>query len=158
MHELLQSIEFWSVVVAVLALLLSAWGHWRTRRISEEQTRLQARMVELEEQRAHERQLYQKRAMLKAELIRKDSKPHIRIENRGASEARNIRGTLNGKPLKEHDCTKSLFQPINSIGANSDTRIPIRLLLQVKGQPPFDLVLHWDDDIGTDHTYSTTLR
>ena len=115
-------------------------------------------MVELEEQRALKRQLDQKRAKLKAEFVRRDSKPHIRTETRGASEARNIRGTLNGKPLEEHDCTKSLFQPVNSIGANSDTCIPIGLLLQAKGQPPFNLVLHWDDDISTDHTYSTTLR
>jgi cation diffusion facilitator CzcD-associated flavoprotein CzcO len=158
MSELLQSLEFWSIAVAVLALIASAWASWRANRISAEQTQLQRRLVELEEERERARKLDNKRANLKAELVRKDTKPHIRIENRGAAEARNIRGRLNGERFEEHECTKRLFQPIDAIGPDSHTRVPLIIFMQATGQPPFDLVLRWDDDAQIDATYRTTLR
>lgn len=150
MLELLQSLEFWTVVVAVLALIVSIVAHIRSGR-------LDARLLELEEERESDRLQARQSAKLRAELIG-DSRSHIRIENNGAAEARNIRGTLDGQPLQDHTCTKGYYEPIQSVGSQSFTRLPMTIGMKKAASPPFDLELLWDDEAGSDHSYRTTLR
>ena len=138
-----------SLMVAVIAFALS-------KRSADRVSRLQERIVHIEEQR-EERQLSASRqANLKAELRRPTrNSERLYIVNSGQAEARNIRVELDAKPLAEHPAAVSNDHMPRAVGANND--ISCFLAIRSGITPPFDVKITWDDDYAEGRSYSTTL-
>jgi hypothetical protein len=84
-----------SLVISVGAAIL-AWS------VSNRQNRLQARMLELEEARERDRLAEGSRAQVSAMMRRSSGSGRLYIDNSGPAAARNIRVTLDDKPIDKH--------------------------------------------------------
>jgi hypothetical protein len=137
-----------SLVVAISALVVSVFAN---RKANANQQRL----VEIEEQRENDRQIQKLSAQLRPELRRTGKGERLVIINQGNAEARNVRVTMDGKPLSEHKASVSNDRLPDMVGANSE--ISCLLALAMGCTPPFDVDVTWDDDSGDGKRYKTTL-
>jgi hypothetical protein len=88
--------------MAVLSLMVSVGAAILAWSVSNRQNRLQARMLELEEARERDRLAEGSRAELTAAMVRSSHSGRLFITNDGPAGARNIRVTLDGKPIDRH--------------------------------------------------------
>lgn len=140
-----------SLVVAVIALIIS----WRT----------QKRQVEIEEAREQDRLTEKNKANLTAKFTKEESsrsrtsriyrKCYLVVENKGLSEARNIKLVLDNKPVMEHPGILKTQDEVKEVGPKSNFHYE----LAVTGGPkvPSKVEITWEDDSGEPGEYSTTL-
>lgn len=147
------------VTISLISVFVAFWSARKSNSFSKEQTELQRRVVELEEQRERERQLREDRADLRAVFQYYDSvegydkkASFVNIVNNGKMEARNIRMFINGDPHIHHKFIRAhnliTFNPIKPGG-------PCGWALNVTEETPqsCDIELKWDDDTGKNHTW-----
>lgn len=113
------------------------------------------RVAEIEDQREKERQAQKLSAQLRPELRKNGNNYRLVIVNNGDAEARNVRITMDGKPLSEHKASVQDDRLPEMVGANSE--ISCLLALAMGCTPPFDVEVAWDDDSGDGKKYKTTL-
>jgi len=132
-----------SIVVAVVALIKSQ--------------RTQNQMLRIEQAREHDRQVEKRRAKITAKLehLQKHGRYELIIANSGASEARDVKVTLNEKPLSELNSIQPKVPRCLTIGAGSSfschwkTNETPNILAKLK--------ITWSDDSGKPGFYHTTL-
>lgn len=148
------------VVISLISVSVAVWSAKKSNAFSKEQTDLQRRVVELEEQRERERKLKEDRADLRAvfqyyEPVDGFNKKasFVNIENTGKMEARNIRIFINGDPHIHH----KFIRAHNTITFN---RIkpggPCGWALNVTEETPesCEIELKWEDDTGKDYSWN----
>ena len=118
--------------------------------------RNQRRIVQIEEQREHDRQLSALKASLRPEL-RKTSSGSCRLYlvNSGMAAARNVSVELDGKPLCDHPAAVQGSEMPSLVGPNSE--VSCALALTFGCNPPFEIEVRWDDDAGAGHVYRGAL-
>jgi len=146
-----------AVVISAIAIGVSIWTHNRNHK-------LQTRIVALEEAREKDRLAEKQKANLTAKItkevlprsgsIKIDTTYYLQIENKGSSEARDVKIKLDNKSLLEHPAIID-EREIQQIGPQS--HIQHLLSLTTKTYPPFDIEITWEDDSGELGKYSTTL-
>lgn len=133
-----------SIIIAIIALTTSI--------------RTQKRQLAIEEKREQDRLSEMNKADLTAQLVSKSSRPHdylLRIENKGLSEARDLKILLDDLPILKHPAIPQGLEEIRQIGPQS----PVQYLMDISqdNHPPFDILITWSDDSGEPGTYKTTL-
>ena len=143
---------FAAFAVSVIALGVSVWAILTSRQTN-------CKLLEIEQQREKDRQDKALSANLTAKLehLQKDGRFALHITNNGASEARNVKVLLNGKPISElkHIEPKDL-KKIATLGLESTVSY---MWSCGYGNPraPFDIEITWSDDSMKSGQYSTTL-
>jgi len=145
---------------AILVSLLSVYFSFRANKnsltLQKEQIEMQERITQIEEAREQDRAIQSRKANLKAEL-RKVERNNYRlvINNSGQGTARNVKATLDGKPILEHPAINPGQQEITLIGRYSEISYIARITFGCR--PPFKFKVTWEDDSGEPGEYETTL-
>lgn len=142
-----------SFLFSGIALLVSINANRKANAIKQ-------RQIAIEEQREKDRQKQKHSAQLRSDLHKvQDSKGGVNyrlcIVNHGAVEARNLRVTMDGKPLSGHAVSIPNDRLPDQIGANSE--VSCFLNLGPGRTPPFKVEVVWDDDSGLDNKSNNTL-
>jgi hypothetical protein len=135
----------------------------RSASAAEEANKIQARMVEIEEQRHQQAALDEKKAVLIARLDRAWHSSgrlvnhwELVVSNRGAATARNLAIKLKDKPF---EAIKSPCSPSRAceivIGPGAEIKRP--LPGDAEFRPPFECELSWDDDSGIRGSWKSML-
>lgn len=140
---------------SISSLIVSLFALWVSYKANLKANANQQRLVEIEEQREKDRQIQKLSAQLCPELRKNGNNYRLVIVNHGNAEARNIKVTMDGKPLSEHKAAVSNDLLPDMVGANSE--ISCLLALAMGCTPPFDVDVAWNDDSGDGKKYKTTL-
>lgn len=145
-----------AILVSLLSIYFSFRANKKSLTLQKEQTEMQKRITQIEESRERERAIQSKKACLKAEL-RKNKRGSYRlvIKNSGQGTARNVKATLDGKPILEHPAINPGQQEITLIGPYSEISYIARITFGCR--PPFKFKVTWEDDSGEPGEYETTL-
>jgi len=145
-----------AILVSLLSIYFSFRANKKSLTLQKEQTEMQKRITQIEESRERERAIQSKKACLKAEL--REVKPNnhrLFIENSGQGTARNVKATLDGKPIFRHPVIDRDQQVITLIGSHS--KISYMADIKLGRRPPFKFKVTWEDDSGEPGEYETTL-
>lgn len=150
-----------SIVVSLLSACFSFHANKNSLALQKEQTEMQKRITQIEEAREQDRAIQSRKANLKAEL-RKDERNNYRlvIKNSGQGTARNVKATLDGKPISEHPAIlfdKETKEDALIIGPHSGISYIICITKDPGTSPPFEFKVTWEDDSGEPGEYETTL-
>ena len=123
---------------------------------------MQKRITQIEESRERERAIQSKKACLKAELREVERNNHrynyLVIENSRQGTARNVKATLDGKPILEHPViasSKQEIMEITLIGPYSEISYAASIAFDCDSS--FKFKVTWEDDSGVPGEYETTL-
>ena len=112
--------------IAILALMVSigaallAWSvSHRQNRLQADQNRLQGRMLELEEARERDRLAEGTSATVTAAMVRTIDSGRLYVLNAGPAAARNIRVSLDEKPLNRHPFIHEGVEAIGVLGPDA---------------------------------------
>lgn len=159
MPDLLATVSFWSLVVSVVALGASIWAHFRATRLKAESNDLQARLVELEEDREADRRQKQQAADLTAYFEKRPGRNGPRtmlvLRNNGDAPAEDVKVEFDGEPIDEHGSVHYDEATIPKIGSGAES--PILVSVHSGHNPPFHVRLRWSDGTGEDNSFETTL-
>jgi len=144
------------VIVAIIAVVVSFLSFGFSIAAFFKSQRTQDKMFNIEQARENDRQLEKRSANLKAKLEHKFGDYKLNINNYGSSEARNIKVTLNKKPLSKFPNISPDPDADYTIG--SDSTLCFRWKTSSKLPPPFDAIIKWSDDSGIDRDYKTRLE
>jgi len=145
---------------AILVSLLSGYFSFRANKnslaLQKEQIEMQKRITQIEEAREQERAIQSRKANLQAELQKVERNNYrLVINNSGQGTARNVKATLDGKPILEHPAIVPDQQEIILIGPDSE--ISYMTGIKLGCSPPFEFKITWEDDSGEPGEYETTL-
>jgi len=145
---------------AILVSLLSVYFSFRANKnsltLQKEQIEMQKRITQIEEAREQERAIQSRKANLKAELQKVERNNYrLVINNSGPGTARNVKATLDGKPILEHPAIVHDQQEITLIGPDSE--ISYMTDINFDCSPPFEFKVTWEDDSGIPGKWETTL-
>ncbi|GEM_PF-2069407 len=139
---MLKSLEFWALVISILAIGISIITWFKSHKI--------------DRARRDDEERDQNSAILTAHLERyRNSMGKIIIENIGQSEARNLHVSLDGTPILKH---KSIFDPTKAhpvVGPQS--QVVYKINVTKDNPPPNHIEITWDDDHSTGKTYRNSL-
>jgi len=145
-----------SIVVSLFSIYFSVHANKNSLTLQKEQTEMQKRITQIEEAREQNRVIQSRKANLKAELREvKRNSYRLVIENSGQGTARNVKATLDEKPILDHPAIVSGQQEITLIGPYSE--ISYITGLSSDCSPPFEFKVTWEDDSGEPGEYETTL-
>lgn len=117
---------------------------------------MQKCITQIEESRERDRVIKSRNTYLRAELQEyKQNSFHLVIENVVQGTARNVKATLDGKPIIKHPAITSSQQEIGTIGPGSE--ISYIAAITNDCSPPFEFKVTWEDDSGKPGEYETTL-
>ncbi len=144
------------VIIAALGLLPSLYNKQRKTKLSKIEGELYEPSAQIELLREHDRITQSQKANLSAKL-QKDGRNSYRlvIENLGQGTARNVKATLDDKPILEHPAIASNQQEVTLIGPHS--KISYTAAITFGCSPPFKFRATWEDDSGEPGEYETTL-
>lgn len=137
-----------SLILPILALLVSIWAAWNSRRTAKEQTVVQQRLLALETSRERDRLLDSRRARLRAEIVKRPEEYIFAIRNEGNGQARAIRALVDGKAIGDHDTILNLGrkQAVHTLGPGAEARYLAAITF---GSPMvYNVELSWEDDTG----------
>ena len=144
------------VIVGALSLAVSAVAvlvGWKAHR---EAIGVQRRTVEIEEQRERDKHSSSSIASLRPQLRKTDRGSYrLYLVNAGHAEARNVRVSLDGRPLRQHPAAVRGDEMPRYVGPNSE--VSCLLAISHDCAPPFQIEVGWDDDFGTGRVYRGTL-
>lgn len=152
---------------AILVSLLSVYFSFRANKnslaLQKEQIEMQKRITQIEEAREQDRAIQSRKANLKAELQKVERNNYrLVINNSGQGTARNVKATLDGKPLSEHPAVLSFKEEDSlTIGPHSEIPYVMSITLDMAKDPgklpSFEFEATWEDDSGELGEYETTL-
>jgi len=147
-----------AAVISAIAIGVSIWTHNRNHK-------LQARIVALEEAKEKDRLTEKKKACLTAKITKEEGQNsglittyrryYLHIENKGLSEARNVKIVLDDKPVMEHPGIRKTQSEVKQIGPESPFRYEFEEGFM--RNLPLKVEITWEDDSGEHGQYSTTL-
>jgi len=151
------------VIVAIIAVVVSFLSFGFSIVAFFKSQRTQDKMFNIEQAREKDRQLAKQSAALEkqsAALTTEKLKLEppfykLNINNFGASEARNIKVTLNHMPLSKFPNISPNPDANYTIGPGST--LPFRWKTSLILSPPLYAKITWSDDSGIDGVYETTL-
>ncbi len=145
-----------AILVSLLSIYFSFRANKKSLTLQKEQTEMQKRITQIEESRERERAIQSKKACLKAELREVERNNHrLVIENSGQGTARNVKATLDGKPILEHPIIAYGQQEIILIGPYSEISYITGITFGCSSS--FKFKVTWEDDSGEPGEYETTL-
>jgi hypothetical protein len=157
--DLLTTVSFWSLVVSVIALGVSVWAHFRATRLKAESNDLQARLVELEEEREAERRQMKQAADVTADLEKRPGRNGFRtmlvLRNQGNAPAEDVEVEFDGNRIDEHGSVHYDGATIPKIGSGAES--PILVSVHSENNPPFHVRVRWSDGTGENNSFETTL-
>jgi len=126
----------------------------RSAAAAEDAAKYQHRMMEIENQRHEESAIDAKRAILHAKITtkpafrfnRSESDTFLTIVNSGKSTAKNLKVTINQKPMNEYGECATKLPTDATIGPNGHIDFMLIYFLSGELHPPFNVSLTWDDD------------
>jgi hypothetical protein len=138
-----------ALLVALVALLVAAWT-------SQKQTRLQSRLVRIEEARDLDRQMAGSQAQLEGKLFAGNARmsAHLRITNVGAAAARNIRITVDKLPILEHPGFRQNVLP-ETIAQGASVALWMFAFDGMKTR--YHVGIAWDDESGRDGHWTSDI-
>jgi len=143
-------------VAAIGSLVVSGIALVKSARAQRQANQTQERLVEIEERREQDRQAQARQAILRPKLRGTERGGHrLYLVNSGRCEARNIRVEMDDTPFAEHPAAAQNDPMPSLVGPGGE--ISALLCLTLDCAPPFKIRITWDDDFGTNRTYSTTL-
>jgi hypothetical protein len=160
-----------SVCIAGLALGWSIWAgrkasvatakanelHKQQNVLHEQHVAIQKHLVQIEEWRDGEKQIQSLKAIIRAELGTTDSgHDRLFVLNKGQGTARNVKITLDGEPLLEHEAIPDGEEEAKTIGPESE--VSYCVIISMDCVPSFEFEATWDDDSGQQGQYCTTLK
>lgn len=134
-----KSLEFWALIISILAIILSIFTWYRSHKI--------------DRARRDDEQSDQNSVVLRAHLERDPGK--LVVENIGNSEARNISIRVDNNPILD---APGIQVPVGRdylIGPHS--HISFRVSLNFQIPVPQYIEVTWDDDDSTGKTYRNSL-
>jgi len=123
---------------------------------------VQKRQVAMEEKRERDRLIEKKKARLLAEIVREDvvrgthagTAHRLSITNKGQAEARDIKLTIDGKPILEHPAIPHrVLQEFHILGPGSSAQFPVAVTRAT--HLPWQVEVDWTDDSGEPGHYRT---
>ena len=151
-------ISILSLLVSAIAIGVSIWTHNRSHK-------LQKSIVCLEEEREKDRQIEKGKACLTAKIEKEElsrsgtskiyRKYFLVIENKGLSEARNIKLLLKDQGVLPNPLLHNVQREINHIGPQSSFRYEFSSGFM--RELPLSVGIAWQDDSGESGKYQTTL-
>jgi hypothetical protein len=156
------AIPWLALVVSIIALVLSARLSKRQNELQEQENRLGARIVELEEGRDRAQRLLESQARVEVSFQRRvmvtgKIGPFLVLTNSGRAEAADLRVTLNGDPIEQCEMTPTARDPIRLLGPGAEQAYLLMVTFG-KRRGPLDVVIQWRDASGTDGHYRTQLE
>ena len=150
-----------SLIISIIAAVISAIAIWVSIWTHNRNHKLQTRIVALEEAREKDRLAEKNKANLVARITKEEShrlspsniycQYHLVVENKGLSEARDIRIWLEGKQVSEHRTFVKGQKEIFIVGPQSQFKYHI-----VKPFPS-EIAIAWVDDSGEVGSYRNSL-
>jgi hypothetical protein len=137
--------------ISILSVLLSWWVSRRQTQLSSGQTRVQARLLDLEEAREHDRLASGARAQVTVEMVRTRDTGRLYVLNDGPASARNVRVTLDGQPLHEHQLIHEGVGSIGTIGPGA--RVEFIVTTWDSVQARFHAEATWDNPSGQSESW-----
>lgn len=153
------TIAFIGIVISLISVAVAIWSARKSNSFSKEQTDLQRRVVELEEQRERERKLKEDRADLRAIISYKPGKEgyseyasHIKVDNSGGMKAENIRMYVDGDPVTQH---RYMMQHNDYKIGSLNPGGPQLWAIHITEDAPetCEIELKWDDETGKDYSW-----
>ncbi len=143
-----------AAVISAIAIGVSIWTHNRSHK-------LQTRIVALEETKEKDRLAEKKKAYLTAKIIKEalprsgsikiDTNYYLQIENKGSSEARDIRIWLDDKQVSDHPAFVEGQKEIFVVGPQSHFQY------RLSRSRPSGIAIAWSDDSGEVGSYRNAL-
>ncbi len=143
-----------AAVISAIAIGVSVWTHNRNHK-------LQIRIVALEEAREKDRLAEKQKANLTAKITKEELRRsstsrihwqyHLVVENKGLSEARDIRIWLDGKQVSDHPAFVKGQEEIFIVGPQSQFRY------HIVAPFPSGVAIAWADDSGETGSYRSSL-
>jgi hypothetical protein len=148
-------------VVAALVAIAALWLAARTNRkqihLQEQQNRLQADLVRIEQVRERDRVVAGSQAKLQGQLfagISGGMTAHLRVTNLGAATARNIRITIDETPILRH----SAFRRDPLPGAIAPgAPVNFRMVAFDGMETRYRVAIDWDDESGHAGHWNSTV-
>jgi len=145
--ETTMDVQASSLIIAVVALIVSTWAGWSSRHTAKEQNRIQARLLSLESVRERDRQSYIRRASLRAQIVREPEQYVFIVRNEGNGQARAIQVLIDGKQISDHGTILDLgSQTVHTLGPGAEAKYLAAITF---GSPlVYNVDLSWEDDTG----------
>jgi hypothetical protein len=144
------------VVVAALALGVSIWSVVTMRRMAQQQTDLQARLLALETARDEAQARQTQRANVRAGIQKTGRDWRLIVINEGQATARNVKVELDGGPLMAHTLVVRGEDEVTKLGPGASARY---LLAPTMGSPmKVDARVTWSDDSGNGRSWESELK
>lgn len=150
-----------SVVLSILAILISGGSLWFAVSSFRRSHRIEVRQLEIEEAReADKKKAYLVADVFREELARRAGdriirKYYLLVENRGLAEAHDVTLSLGGKPLSEQKVIDVNQTEVRQVGPSSSFKY--ELLEGYTRHFPLDVGITWEDDSEDRGSYRTTL-
>jgi hypothetical protein len=142
-------------VIAILALMVSIGAALLAWSVSHRQGRLQARMLELEEARERDRLAEGTRAAVTLRMDRERTTGRLCVLNNGPAAARNIRVTLDGKPIHQNALIHEGQEVIDVLGPEAHAEF---VVVTWDGMPiSFRGEVTWDNPGGNPGAWQSRL-
>lgn len=161
------------VLGAVGAVVVGILGHRASKRhaarelelgeradaLDSVQTKLNRRLVEIEEGRDARAELTATQAELRAGImVMPRGIWFVRLDNVGAAPATNIRVSLEGAPIEEFQYYLAGTGPERPFDLGEDGGVTWKLSVGLGGDiPPWTVEVLWDDASGTDRRWASTI-
>ena len=151
------------VVISIISICIAGWSAYNSKKYSGQQTELQRRIVELEEQREEEKKRFQESAGIEAKIDFEETGGHrfprkILIWNHGPADAKNLKVLVDGHPPSqvEHLITKKRNDTIEVLPAGDyyDYSFGNR----EENQASIEIIVMYDDPLAEENEYKTKLR
>ena len=158
-------VEQAALIVSIAAVVVSVWAGTSAARTSKKQVRLeeqqnhmQADLLRIEKSRERDRLASALRADLRALLRRGSDRmaAELRITNGGAASADNIRITIDGTSITDHDLFK--FRDVKPVTAMAPGGfVAFRMLAYDGMEQRYHVAIEWDDETGPGRRWASDL-
>ncbi|MDH5510913.1 MAG: hypothetical protein OEZ32_11250 [Nitrospinota bacterium] len=144
------SITMASLLLSGIAIMASIYATAKARDNS-------SRLLAIEEQRESDRLVDRSKASLSVRREKDGSSYRLYISNSGNAAAKNVEITMNGKPILEHKVIPQGEQEKKIIGPDSEVSYILAESMGKGNNPPYIIVISWDDDSDKKGRYETTV-
>src|SRR5437867_3143686 len=131
-----------SLLLSAVAILVSIATAIAAYRQGSRESRIQERLLALEQGRERDRRLEASSARIQAAIQRSGSNYRLHLVNVGSSEARMISTRIDGKPILAHDLVPQGVKEITRLGSGATADYPLAVHMGV--EPRIDIAIEWE--------------
>jgi len=144
-----------SLLLSIVAILVSIGAAIAAYRQGSHQSRIQERLLALEQGRERDRRLEASSARIQAAIHRAGSNYRLHLVNTGSSEARMILTRIDGKPILAHDLVPQGVKEITRLGSGASADYPLAVHMGV--EPRIEVAIEWEDSSANPGSWSSEL-